>query len=190
MNCAPGNSLAATTHSDLQSCHPAVPVMATNEAAVYRTAPGCSGRLPRRARAGVGQEIPRPPARPARRDGRPPGRPGTPGDRLWTPRQGLPLRRLLPGQWRSLRGLPQPHRAVVEDPLLLGAARPLLRDLGRGGCCDGARHRLLERAPPSLHLGPSQQEPTSPPTRHRTRPQYGIDLVDEPLGCTHVLRHL
>jgi hypothetical protein len=46
----------------------------------------------------------------------------------------------------DLRRLPQPDRALVEDPQVTGPERPPLRDLGRDRTGGRAGHRLLERA--------------------------------------------
>src|SRR5215217_6854871 len=84
----------------------------------------------------------------------------------------------LPAQ---VRGLPEPDRALVEDPALLGAEGPPLRDLGRDRARRRTRNRLLERAQTSLHLGPSPASSDAPPSRPRRYPSYLKNLADAPL---------
>src|SRR5215213_22624 len=62
----------------------------------------------------------------------------------------------------QVRGLSEPDRALVEDHALLSAEGPTLRDLGRDRASRRTRHRLLERAQTSLHLGPSPASSDAP----------------------------
>src|SRR5215208_51638 len=71
----------------------------------------------------------------------------------------------------EIRRLPQPHRALVEGAALAGSRRPALRDLGRGHRSHRTSDRLLERAPPSLHLGTATPPSSASPARHRALAQ-------------------
>src|SRR4051794_23157657 len=77
--------------------------------------------------------------------------------------------------------LPEPDRAVVEDPALAGIEGPPLRGLARdrGGC--PARHRVLERAQAPLPVGPQTAAPHHAPPRGRPRAKYLRNLADAPL---------
>src|SRR3954468_3984141 len=70
-------------------------------------------------------------------------------------------------------GVPQPDRAVVEDPALARPGRASLRDLGRGHRRHCASDGGLECAPSSRRLGPAASSPT-PPARHRAPAKHRI----------------
>src|SRR5215217_1648575 len=79
-------------------------------------------------------------------------------------------------------GLPQPDRAVVEDPALAGAQGPPLRGLARdrGGC--PVRHRVLERAQAPLPVGPQTAPPHRASPRVRPHAKCLSNLADAPLS--------
>src|SRR3954447_6757639 len=81
----------------------------------------------------------------------------------------------------TTNGLPEPDRAVVEDPALAGIEGPPLRGMARdrGGC--PARYRVLERAQAPLPVGPQTAPPHRAPPRGRHRAEYGNNLADAPL---------
>src|SRR4051795_11514286 len=79
----------------------------------------------------------------------------------------------------------KPDRALVEDPALLGAEGPTLRDLGRDRASRRTRNRLLERAQTSLHLGPSPASSDAPPPRPRRYSRCLKNLADAPLSIQH-----
>src|SRR6201985_2246171 len=78
-------------------------------------------------------------------------------------------------------GLPEPDRAVVEDPALFGSQRAPLRDLGADRRGRPARHRVLEPAQAPLHLGPQTAAPHLAPPRGRRRAKVRNNLADAPL---------
>jgi hypothetical protein len=86
----------------------------------------------------------------------------------------------LPAQ---VRRLPEPDRAVVEGAALAGSQGPPLRGLGRDRRGGRAGHRLLERAPASVRLGPPAPSPPAAALRDRGRPKTYTDLADAPLSA-------
>src|SRR4051794_4341120 len=83
--------------------------------------------------------------------------------------------------------LPEPDRAVVEDPALAGIEGPPLRGLARdrGGC--PARHRVLERAQAPLPVGPQTAAPHRAPPWGRPRAKSLSNLADAPLRSSPTL---
>ena len=79
--------------------------------------------------------------------------------------------------WKVLRSLALAGRRFEtwdEVAEAIAQATGYWRDLGRGRRGHRAGDRLLERAPPSLQLGPKAPPSPAPPARHRTAAQGRI----------------
>src|SRR5262249_2559239 len=80
-----------------------------------------------------------------------------------------------------LRRRPQPDRALAEGAAPTRPERAAGRDVGRGLPGRRAGHRLRERPPPPLRLGPPHTPPRGAPPRPRPPPVGRTALPTGPL---------